>query len=260
MVAYSAGWWTRRILDRAAGRWRRLAEAARRDGRVSEHLRDQARELQRDLARYVQQADLRLTRARARLHTMVLPAGTDWRWRPAIFSAPMHAGAMTRPAPGCRLGDEVALYHDCAERALMLRQLPNRHALDMSPFGLRLEVFGFTGSYLSLSLDLPAESRDGLDRGYVVRLEAGLLSERPITVYARLNVGQGPNTETMLFQMGDPIGPDRTIRVTEFDLGFADLANRAVDKMWLDLIFEAPQMNAVTVTDLVMSRHPRADM
>jgi hypothetical protein len=30
--------------------------------------------------------------------------------------------------------------------------------------------------------------------------------------------------------------------------------------MWIDLIFENPQMNQVTIRDLTLSRRPRADV
>jgi hypothetical protein len=33
-----------------------------------------------------------------------------------------------------------------------------------------------------------------------------------------------------------------------------------VDSIWLDLIFEGPQMNQITLLDLTISRKPRAEM
>ena len=35
---------------------------------------------------------------------------------------------------------------------------------------------------------------------------------------------------------------------------------KRLEKLWLDLIFEAPQMNAVRIRDLFLSRHLRADV
>lgn len=87
-----------------------------------------------------------------------------------------------------------------------------------------------------------------------------LQSERPIKVYSRLNVQQGPNTEKMLRQMGEPIMGGNNGRVVEFDLGYAALSQRPVEKAWIDLIFEAPRMNAVTLRDFVASRHMRAQI
>ena len=44
------------------------------------------------------------------------------------------------------------------------------------------------------------------------------------------------------------------------DLGYAELSARSVEKAWLDLIFEAPFMNAVGLRDVILSRHPRAQI
>ena len=51
-----------------------------------------------------------------------------------------------------------------------------------------------------------------------------------------------------------------TTRVIEFDLHYLDINERRLERMWLDLIFEAPQMNSVRIRDLFLSRHLRADV
>ncbi|MFN3527036.1 MAG: DUF6478 family protein [Paracoccus sp. (in: a-proteobacteria)] len=33
-----------------------------------------------------------------------------------------------------------------------------------------------------------------------------------------------------------------------------------MEKAWVDVIFESPAMNAVALRDIVLSRHPRAQM
>lgn len=220
---------------------------------------DEARALHGDLTSFLQLADLRAARARAALSGHALPPGTDWRWRPPMFGGQISPAGIAGPGNGQRLGDEVALWHDCGQSALILRQQRNRRATDLAPFGLRLEVMGFTGKYLSLALDLPEEAAEGVDGGHVLRLETVLQAERRITVYGRVNVMQGPNTEQILRQLGDPIDDWVCNRVTEFDLGYAGLSGRPVSKIWLDLIFESPHMNAVSVSDVILSRHPRAD-
>jgi hypothetical protein len=48
--------------------------------------------------------------------------------------------------------------------------------------------------------------------------------------------------------------------MVEFDLAYTKLNEKRVDSMWLDLIFEGPQMNQVTLRDLTLSRRPRADV
>ncbi len=83
-------------------------------------------------------------------------------------------------------------------------------------------------------------------------------AERPITIYARINLVQGPNTETMLRQLGHPAEGMGARRRAEFDLAYADLANRPIERAWLDLIFEQPHLNAVGINDVLVSHHPRA--
>jgi len=47
-------------------------------------------------------------------------------------------------------------------------------------------------------------------------------------------------------------------QVTEFDLAYIPMNEKRLEKIWLDLIFEAPRMNAVEIRELFFSRHLRA--
>ena len=261
MAVNPSSWLGRRIRHRAAEQWHLLAQRIQQgDRRSARRLRDEAQALRQDLNLFLQGSDAQTNAAGTSVQALQMPPGTDWRWRPLIFQGAMQDSSMTAPDNGQRLGEEVALWHDCANRSLILRQKINRRATDLAPYGLRLEGLGFSGSYLSLSLDLPEPAREGLDGHHILRLAATLRAERPITVYGRLNLAQGPNSETILRQLGDPVGGQRDERVVEFDLGYAELSDRPVDKLWLDLIFESPRMNAVTLSDMVMSRHARASI
>lgn len=261
MAGRGEDWLSRRIRDNAARQWAAQAEVLSRRNRVPPpELRDEAAALHQSLTRFLQLSDSRLPRGGDRAYLMDLPPGTDRDWRPLMLRGRITPDTLAAPKDGQQLGDEVTLFHDCPHRALILRQRRNRRATDLAPYCLTLETLGFSGSYLSLCLSLPDDLREGLDRHQVVRLDVAFQSERAIRIYGRLSVAQGPNTETILRQLGDPIeGPDCT-RAAEFDLGYADLSRRPVDKVWLDLLFEAPYMNAVTLSDAVLSRHPRADM
>ena len=164
------------------------------------------------------------------------------------------------PEAGQRLAHEIAVWHDCEHRALNLRQLPNSDAADQAAYGLKLEVMAFTGSYLSLSLDLPVDVLDRLGRNHILRLETALQTEKALTIYGRLNVVQGPNTEQILHEIREPEHASGEYSVTEYDLAYADLSDRPVEKVWLDLIFSSPYMNAVTIRDVAFARYPRAEM
>ncbi|WP_405403162.1 DUF6478 family protein [Paracoccus sp. Ld10] len=261
MSGHETGWLSRRRRGYAARHWSRMLKSVtRRDSPLDPDLRDEARDLHQVLSRLLHATDARSTSARGSLARIELPAGTDWRWRPQILQARNAAPALIGPDTGKWLSPEVALFHDCPQRALIMRQVRNRRATDLSDYGLALEVMGFSGSFLSFSLSLPPEALADLAGHHIIRLDATLQAERPIAVYARLNIQQGPNTETMLRQMGEPIEGRNCARTVEFDLGYAELSARTVEKAWLDLIFEAPFMNAVGLRDVILSRHPRAQI
>jgi hypothetical protein len=218
--------------------------------------RAEAGALRHRLDEFLEVAEGRLARPRGG-DGLPRPPGTDWAWRPRLWR-----GALARPGlagveSGTGLGEEARLFHDAGAADVVLRQLRAREG-DAAPFGLRLEVFGFPGSYLGLAIDLPSEACEGLSRRHLVRLEARLEVERPLAAFARLNVRHGPNTEALLrgLSQGDGAGAV----VVEFDLATTKLNERRVERMWLDLIFEKPAMNQVTVRDLMLARHPRAEL
>lgn len=255
-------WLEKRGRQSGARQWSRLATAAERGTAraLDTGLRDEARALRDELSLYLQYSDAALLRRRSELHIAQFPPGTDWVWRPALLRGQVAPRALVAPESGRRLGDEVALWHDCPHRAVILQQILGRDGADLAPYAVRLEVMGFAGSYLSLSLDLPGDIPDGLGRGLILRMDARFAAERPITVYARLNLTQGPDTMTLLRKLDGPVAGGGCGRVAEFDLDYAGLAARPVERAWLDLIFEAPVMNAVTLGELVLSRRPRAQV
>ena len=46
--------------------------------------------------------------------------------------------------------------------------------------------------------------------------------------------------------------------MVEFDLAYSDLNEQRIEKAWIDLIFEGPEMNRVVLRDVNLSRAPRA--
>lgn len=254
-------WIERKTREGALRQWTALAEQAETLGPTRlRGLRNEAMGLRASLDRFLIRADRRAARSRAALDALHLPGGTDWRWRPGFMAAQISPRGIAGPVPGGTLGDGAALWHDCAERALILEQVTNAGATDLSPFGIRLEIFGFSGSFLSLSIDLPTSALQGMTRNHVLRLETGILAERAIGVYARLNIGHGPNIDEITLKLPhfSPNQPGR--QVTEFDLAYTQMNDRRLEKIWLDLIFEAPHMNAVEIRELFFSRHLRAEL
>lgn len=261
MASRFQAWLARRSRARAASDWSALsADAARLDWVERSVLRDQAVALRHSLNGFLLHTDRRAKATQAALASLQMPAGTDWRWRPAFMSGLLSPNGMAAPEAGQMLGDQVALWHDCCERAIILRQRPNLRATDLALYGLTLEVLGFTGSYLSLSVDLPCEALSGLSTSHILRLETGLLAEQPIRIYGRLNVSHGPNTEQILRELPMVQSEEQVTVISEFDLAFTEMNANRLNKIWLDLIFENPQMNRISIREMLLSRHLRAEI
>ena len=244
-----------------ANRWsRRAARLPRLNAAETAALRDRARAERRAIDAFLLRSDARADRLRADLDAVQLPVGTDWRWRPPVLAAPLDPAGTVGPHSGSGLGMQATLHHDCPLRAMVLTQIVNRRATDLSPFGLRVEVMEFAGAFLSLSLPLPPEALHGLTRHHILRLETHVAIERGIEIFARLNIANGPNTDRLQHHLGWLRTAGINRHVSEFDLSTTDMDAQRLDHAWLDLILERPRMNAVTLRDMVVSRHPRADV
>lgn len=154
------------------------------------------------------------------------------------------------------LGHEVTLFHDCRFSELTLRQLRSQRESDLAPYGLRLDVFKFDGSFLSLVIDLPPEAVQGLTKEHLIRLDAVVEMEKPLEIFARLNIQHGPNTEQLVREL--PLHEEEIM--VEFDLAYSRLNEKRIERAWIDLIFEGPEMNQVTIRDVTFSRRRRAQL
>lgn len=252
-------WFDKKILARAQQRWFELASRGDMSLHGRQRLRDEAMSLRRNLDRFLTNTDRHVDQIKARLDVMHLPGGTDWRWRPSFMDLPLRPDGVVFPTSGAQFGLETSLWHDCPERSLILQQIKNLRTSDLSPFGLMLEVFGFSGSFLSVSIDLPSEALANLTRNHIIRLEANFELEREMTIFARLNVANGPNTDQVTHQFTANPQDTHTHHVIEFDLAYTEINEKRLEKIWLDLIFEAPNMNALEIRELFLSRHLRAE-
>lgn len=224
-----------------------------------QRLRGEAISLRRNLDRFLINTDRHADRVQAGLDALHMPGGTDWRWRPSFMCLPLQPVGVAAPENGARFGLETAVWHDCGERALILQQIRNLRVTDLAPFALKMEVFGFSGSFLSISIDLPDEALANLTRNHIIRLEANFQVERPMTIFARLNIANGPNTDQVTHHLTGSEPDTHSQHITEFDLAYTEINEKRLEKVWLDLIFEAPNMNALEIRELVLSRHLRAE-
>lgn len=189
-------------------------------------------------------------------HSLVTQRGTDWAWRPDVWRGPVAERGIVAIQSKSQIGNRVTLYHDCKISEMTMRQIRNTREQDLAPYGLRLDVFRFDGSFLSLAMDLPSDACDGLRMKHLIRVDSIIEVEKPIEIFARLNIKHGPNIEQIVREI--PMYGDE--QMVEFDLGYVKLNEQRIEKMWLDLIFESPEMNQVTIRDITFCRHPRAEL
>lgn len=248
---------SRLLFKRTLRRWARIADAAKTTPIPTlRKQRGMARNYLVHLNHFVHVADNRLALPAIGSQAIQKSHDTDWAWRPEAWTGPLPVQGMASVPSKSVLGSELSLHHDCKLSELSLRQLRNTREADLAPYGLRMDVFKFDGSFLSLVIDCPKDSVEGLRRKHLIRMEPIIEMEKPLEIFARLNIKNGPNTEQVVREL--PLSDEAPM--VEFDLAYTKLNEKRVDNMWIDLIFENPQMNQVTIRDLTLSRRPRADV
>lgn len=246
-----------KVFSRNIQRWARAArKAAETDLPILRRQRNRARQLKTHLDRLIHTADERLALPMIGSTSFPRPHNADWAWRPELWRGPLPTPGMSSVQTKSMLGDEVTLFHDCEFSELTLRQLRNQRQEDLAPYGLRMDVFQFDGSFLSLVIDIPAEGIKGLKRTHLIQMDAIVELEKPLEIFARLNIKNGPNTEQIVREL--PLHSDN--HRVEFDLAYSNLNEKRVERAWIDIIFEGPQMNQVVLRDLTFSRRPRAQI
>ncbi|MBC7141612.1 MAG: hypothetical protein H5U18_05585 [Rhodobacteraceae bacterium] len=247
----------RLMFRRSLARWQRAAErAGTTDLPTLRGLRGQARQLRRAIDRVLHVADGRLTLPAIGSDAIRKPLLTDWAWRPEIWRGPVNPPGLAAVENRASFGGETTVFHDCRTSELTLRQIRNGRATDLAPFGLRMDVFRFDGSFLSLVIDLPDAAVQGLRLSHVIRLDAVVEMERPLEIFARINIKHGPNSEQIVREL--PLGTEDVM--VEFDLAYTRMNEKRVERAWIDLIFEGPEMNQIVLRDVTLSRRPRAEL
>lgn len=242
---------------RIVRRWGRVARNADKlDMRSLSKLRKQAREIRRRLDRVIYVAEERLTLPAVGSNAIMKPLYTDWAYRPELWRGPLSPLGMAAVESKTEYGSEVKVFHDCLATELTLRQVRNTRESDLAPYGLRMDVFRFDGSFLSLVVELPDNAVKGLEKRHLIRLTTVVEAEKPLEIFARLNIKHGPNVEQIVREL--PLGSDEVM--VEFDLAYTKLNEKRVERMWLDLIFEGAEMNQIILRDVALTRRPRAEV
>lgn len=250
--------WLDRLKQRARlAHWRAVAARSPAMGLAEvRQLRADARAVRRAVDQVLDLADSRLALPLVGSQAMHRPPMTDWSWRPHLWRLPL-APQGHAPAPARTVLDgEAAVFHDCRDSEIIVRQVRNRQESDLAAFGLMIEALGFDGGFLSLSVRLPAEAVAGLGHRHLIRVDLAADCERPQKALVWLNIEHGPNTDRAAFE----VGLDSGERTAEFDLAHVAFDERRVGKMWVDVFFGDPRMNRVLLRDLTFSRRPRAEL
>jgi hypothetical protein len=242
---------------RVLRRWGRdAARAETVDAVTLKAMRTRARRLADRVERVLQVADARLALPLAGRAAVRRPMHADWAWRPDLWSLPQNPPGLAAVETKTAFGPEAKIFHDCARSELTLRQIRNSRAEDVAPYGVRLDVFRFDGSFLSLVVDLPEAATRDLSRSHIVRLDIRVETESPLELFGRLNIRHGPNVEQIVREFERSDGE----QMVEFDIATSRLNEKRVERAWVDLIFEGPEMNQITLRDMTLTRRPRAEV
>ena len=244
----------RRRLNRAL---RRAVSAGQRVRSMSDReLAEAEADIER-LRQRIDAADRAAEAARAALAVEAVvpgPEQCDFALRPDLWKMPIRPrGGVHIPSP-THLSPDVTLFHDCPAPELSFRQI--RAGRGVARYHFALDVFRFGGGFISLVQNLPEAAISGLTRGHFFAVTLDVSTEEPLEIFGRLNLQSGPNTEQMVREM--PVKDGRA--VAEFDLAYTKINEKRMERAWLDLIFEGPQMNRILLRDMTITRAPRADI
>jgi hypothetical protein len=243
--------------QRTLRRWEAAGDAAASSSLDSlRNLRTRARALRRNIDRVIHQAEHQLALPVMGTNIIRKPLGTDWSWRPDLWKGPLPTPGSASVAGKALICEGATIFHDCRRSELTVRQIRNTRESDIAPFGFRMDVFRFDGSFLSLVVDLPEEAARGLKQKHIIRMDVIVEMEKPLEIFARLNIKHGPNVEQIVREL--PLNEEEVM--VEFDLAYTKMNEKRVEKLWVDLIFEGPEMNQIILRDATFSRRPRAEL
>lgn len=130
-----------------------------------------ARALRRNLDRVIHEAEHRLALPVIGSNIIRKPLGTDWAWRPDLWKGEIPVPGFSSVPTKAEIFPGATIFHDCRRSELTVRQIRNTREADIAPFGFRMDVFRFDGSFLSLVLDLPEEAARGLKQKHLIRMD-----------------------------------------------------------------------------------------
>ena len=177
------------------------------------------------------------------------PLHADWVWR-----APAWCAALAIPPvrDGAEIAPGAKVFHDDPLARIALGKPQPK---DVPPVSLSLELAAFAGSFLSIAVDLPPAALTGLRRRHIVQADTCIGASGAEGVFLRLNLRHGPNTD----RITQSIRPG-TAQSAEFELFHTDFDEARVTAAWIDLIVARPVPGPIVISDLIVSRRPRAEV
>jgi len=247
-----------RFLDKSATRrWARTVQnSSQMPVDLLRDKRNQARELRKHLDDVLHVAEGRLGLPIMASDVIQAPKESDWSWRPELWRGPISPTGRAAVPKKSRIGRETGLFHDCDISEITFRQVRNQRAEDLAPYCVRFDVFKFDGSFLSVVLDLPADAVAGISKRHLMRFDCALEVEKPLELFVRFNIKHGPNTEQLVREVTTK-DPEFFV---EFDLAYTEMNEKRVERMWVELIFENPELNQISLRDVTFSRYARAEL
>ncbi|GLQ35568.1 hypothetical protein GCM10007939_18510 [Amylibacter marinus] len=249
----------RKVTERFALRehrryWQRAAESDRATS-LSDiaELRRKARKSKAQLEAFDVFAAQRLSLPAIDSNAMRKPQRTTWAYRPGLWAAPLSSYGATSVKNKTSLNPETTIFHDSKINEITLRQIRNRNRKFLSPYALHMDVLTFGGSYLSVMLNMPSDILKNLSKDTLLRVNLLMEIQFPTDVYVRLNLQNGPNHQQVAQQI-DPLEPDIAL---DFDLYSTDFSPENTTAVWLDILFDNPEMNQMILRDLCVFARPR---
>ncbi|WP_316015696.1 DUF6478 family protein [Roseobacter sp. HKCCA0434] len=180
-----------------------------------------------------------------------LPGDAELLHRPSLVATRQATADMVAPDSGYALSADVTLHHDFDAAHLSTRQVQGG-----SGQALIMDLWHVEGSFVSLALALPETRVGTVGRNDLIRLGYDLSIEQNCDVFARLNLGHGPNTEQVVRQLDLRPG----VTALEFDVHYTDYDPDRAREIWIDLIFAPRPMNRIEIRDLTIARRPRLSL
>ena len=145
------------------------------------------------------------------------------------------------PASGTQISDRITLFHDADDGNFAC-------VVGHDPF-VRLTLYQFSGTYLSLAVALRKSDLRQARPGTELQLSMPARLTRPMTIFARLNLRTPEQTETLyetlvLYEHRPDI---------RFPLDGVRVPHDQIEAGWVDVIFSDPAMAEVNLASLDVS-------